>query len=203
MHQASQSTTLLTFEELHEVQQRVVAARAGGELTHALHHFFGILRHVPQLEHVLWSKTAQSCSQRSKSLHCYCFGGQIKKKHQLLLAFQWSFCTRKVCHRVDTMMVKPSNHEMAGNVVWSAPQNSFFQRTEDAKKQNSQDFLIILFQAEFHLMWVLTAPTEAFTVAFATYLLMLFQINQNYPFEWLSTAQWLFLIINLLKVSTV
>ena len=101
------------------------------------------------------------------------------------------------------MMVKPSNHEMAGNVVWSAPQNSFFQRTEDAKKQNSQDFLIILFQAEFHLMWVLTAPTEAFTVEFATYLLMLFQINQNYPFEWLSTAQWLFLIINLLKVSTV
>lgn len=80
MHHVSQFTTLLTFEELHEVQQCVVAARARGELTHALHHFFGILRHVPQLEHVLWSKTAQSCSQRSKSLHCYCFGGQIKKK---------------------------------------------------------------------------------------------------------------------------
>ena len=79
MHHVSQFTTLLTFEELHEVQQCVVAARAGGELTHALHHFFGILRHVPQLEHVLWSKTAQSCSQRSKSLHCCCFGGQIKK----------------------------------------------------------------------------------------------------------------------------
>ena len=117
MHHASQFTTLLTFEELHEVQQRVVAARAGGELTHALHHFFGILRHVPQLEHVLWSKTAQSCSQHSKSLCCYCFGGQIKKKKQLLLAFQCSFCTRNVCHRMDTMMVKPSNHEMAGNVV--------------------------------------------------------------------------------------
>lgn len=65
----------------------------------------------------------QSAFQVHACMRCYCFGGQTKNNNQLLLAFWCSFCTRKVCHRMDTVMVKPSNHEMAGNVVRCAPQN--------------------------------------------------------------------------------